>query len=389
MSECREKSTCTVCNQNAVKTVTDFGLQPPANRFIFQKTAENEQEIYPLALGHCINCHTIQLGRRMPMQAMKPRYSWLQYNEPEQHLDDVALHLSKLPGVGPSSRMLGLTYKDQSTLDRLAKLGLPAGTCYTAEEFNIFNSPCLNVRESQEKVDLLIARHVVEHAENATALILMLKELIAPNGYLVLELPDSEKILRAKNYAFIWEEHISYFTEHSLVLLAKSVGAKLAWTARYPYDFEDSLMLALQWPLETNHYVEKSKLDVENLLQEFNQEFAESKMQWRKILQNYREQGHKVAVFGAGHLAVKWINFLELSDLLECVIDDHPNKVGMCMPGSRLPILPSNTLYDRNIKVCISTLSPESEKKVRGKHARYFEEGGIFISAFKSMEHLC
>ena len=111
----------------------------------------------------------------------------------------------------------------------------------------------------------------------------------------------------------------------------------------------------------------------------------DAKSEWRDLLQKYRNQGHLLAVFGAGHLAVKWINFLCLSDLIDCVIDDNPNKTGMYMPGSKLPILPSGTLYDREIKVCISTLSPESEVKVRTKLSRYFEEGGIFIPAFKTM----
>lgn len=380
-------SSCTVCANPTVDAVVDFGSQPPANRFIAIDSIKKIQEAYPLGLGYCSCCETIQLARRMPMQAVKPRFAWLTYNEPEQHLDDVANQLRQLPGISASSRMLGVTYKDQSTLDRLTKLGLPSSTCLSSEDFSIFRMPALaaDLKTKYAPVDLLLARHIVEHAVDAVGLITELKALIAPGGYLVLELPDSEKILRAGNHAFIWEEHISYFTEQSLPILAEKVNAKLAWTARYPYPYEDSLMAAFQF---TSHLSVPPKteraLDVSGLLQQFNQGFAKARQEWRELLRNYRDQGHQLAVFGAGHLAAKWINFLCLSDLVDCVIDDHPHKAGMYMPGSKLPILPSSALQDQGIKVCISTLSPESEQKVRLKLSKYFDEGGIFIPAFKT-----
>jgi SAM-dependent methyltransferase len=328
----------------------------------------------------------------MPMQAIKPRFPWLAYNEPEQHLDDVASRLYKLPGIGTSSRMLGVTYKDQSTLDRLAKLGLPSSSCISKEDFSIFNTPkfAKDVKAKLKPVDLLIARHVIEHAEDALEFINDLKEIIAPGGYLVFELPECEKVFQAGNHAFIWEEHISYFVEHSLPILAEKVGAKLVWAARYPYNYEDSLVAVFQFTSYRSLDAESERVSIFNvneLLEQFKQEFAKTKADWRDLLQNYRSQGHKIAVFGAGHLAVKWINFLCLSDLLDCVIDDNSNKAGMFMPGSKLPILPSSVLQDRNIKVCISTLSPESEHKVRLKLSRYFDEGGIFIPAFKIMRN--
>ena len=51
------------------------------------------------------------------------------------------------------------------------------------------------------------------------------------------------------------------------------------------------------------------------------------------------------------------------------------------MPGSNIEILPSDHLKHREIKVCISTLSPESEEKVRTKLPDYFASGGVFLPA--------
>ena len=65
----------------------------------------------------------------MPLDAVRPIYDWLLYNEPEGHLDSVASTIKNLPGISVNSRFLGTTYKDESTLSRLNKLGLTNTNC--------------------------------------------------------------------------------------------------------------------------------------------------------------------------------------------------------------------------------------------------------------------
>ena len=117
----------------------------------------------------------------------------------------------------------------------------------------------------------------------------------------------------------------------------------------------------------------------------FFDQFSEVRDQWRTKLQGIQAKGDKIAVFGAGHLAAKFINFFEIKDLITCVIDDNPKKVGMYMPGSGLPIIPSTQLQKLGIRYCVSTLSPESEVKVRINLAHFFDNGGTFLPAFSTV----
>lgn len=392
---------CTVCQDAHLKTVIDFGLHSPANRFISADFPDHEQSHHPLALGYCEQCGTAQLTKRMPIESVRPRYPWLLYNEPESHLDQVCEQLLGLPGIKKHSRILGVTYKDQSTLDRLAKLGLSNGVCIADADFSkaseffgletiqqLLRDPEViqNIKTKYGTADIILMRHVIEHAEDAAALIQSLRSLMNEDGYLVMELPDSEQILKSGNHAFIWEEHISYFTEQTLGVLAQSTGAELAWFQRCSYPYEDSLLVAFRFlsqPTQSTLPQQNKLFETTTLLEGFKSELEHAQAAWRKKLKAYQKDGEKVAVFGAGHLAAKFINFLDLSDMIDCVIDDNPNKVCMKMPGSGLPIVPSTELALRNIKVCISTLSPESDVKVRLKLATYFAEGGQFIPAFK------
>jgi hypothetical protein len=399
MNTTAKKVPCTVCRADNLKTIVNLGLQPPANRFMNVTAVQNDQESFPLAFGYCGDCGTAQLTQRMPFEAIRPRFNWLLYNEPEGHLDAASQALAKLPGINGSSSVLGITYKDQSTIDRLARLGLPQGRYIDEKDFG-FDSPLFgletiqsllrdrhimaNIKAKYGKANIVLMRHIVEHSDNAAELVLSLKELIAEGGYLVMELPDSDKILKAGNHPFIWEEHISYFTEKTLNGLASNVGAEVAWFERFSYPYEDSLMVAFRFP-NAGSLAEKNKLDltqVDNELSQFGRSFEDARQYWKETLTAYRNKGEKVAVFGAGHLSAKFINFFQLADLIDCVIDDNQNKAGMKMPGSLLPILPSSELAARGIKVCVSTLSPESEAKVRQKFVSYFADGGLFLPAF-------
>lgn len=394
---------CTLCNKMNLETMVDFGLQPLSNRFVTQAMSEHTQEMHPLALGYCQDCGTTQLTARMPIESIRPRYSWLNYNEPEGHLDAIAQQLARLPNIGSESRILGLTYKDQSTINRLAKLGLSNGMCMSEQDFDfsadffgletiqqlLRNSATITkIKEKKGLADIVLLRHIIEHTDNAADLLRHLKALITPDGYIVLELPDSEQIFKNGNHPFIWEEHISYFTEQSLTKLAAAVGADLAWFQRCHYPYEDSLLVAFRFSADTQQQLPVDEnTQVKDKLKKFGSDLEMSKKAWRKNLLHYKNQGNKVAVFGAGHLAVKFINFLNLSDLIDCVIDDNPNKIGMRMPGSLLSIIPSAEIAERGIRVCISTLSPESEIKVRQKLLPYFNTGGIFLPAFTMTSH--
>lgn len=392
--------TCGVCHSLDLFPSISFGEQPPSNRFI--DAASNftvAEERHPLSLGYCGQCGTIQLVERMPIAAFRPRYDWLVYNEPEGHLDQVSKKLAALI-ADKTARFIGITYKDQSILNRMAHLGFTNSIClgeadlsYPIRPFGLETiqsvlsdvSVIQRLQQTRGPADVLLARHVVEHATDASEFIQSLRGLLAPGGCMVLELPDSERFFDAGNHAFIWEEHITYFTAGSVMQLAQYLGADVVDLTRYAYPFEDSLVVVLRFGENNSTGTERQSADPlvsKAKLEKFAAELDASRDRWRSKINALRNKGDKVAVFGGGHLAAKFINFYGLADLIDCVVDDHPCKQGMFMPGSALPICSSNDLASRGINTCISTLSPESETRVRIKLSEFFRSGGVFVPAF-------
>lgn len=394
---------CTACNEAGLKSLLSFGNQPPSNQFYSGENEAENQDSYLLSLGKCPSCQMVQLVDRMPIEVMRPKYDWLSYNEPEGHLDSTVSILHSLPGITRNSQILGLTYKDQSSLDRLSRLGHTYLKCVSTSDLEVNVNPfgletvqmqlskpkvIEGIREKYGLADLILVRHILEHSPSAKNLLESISSLVRPGGFIMLELPDSEKTIRFKNYPFIWEEHFSYFTENAIKNLASLLGFHIHCLEKYPYAYEDSLVVILQTPVVSHHALDAKEYSESVMMSSefsiFVSQFNQVAEGWRRRLKILNDQGEKIAIFGAGHLAVKFLNFYDLAKYIECAIDDHPNKINLSLPGSGLKIKSSSYLADSDIKYCISTLSPESELKVRSKLAKFFECGGQFLQAFNT-----
>ncbi len=118
----------------------------------------------------------------------------------------------------------------------------------------------------------------------------------------------------------------------------------------------------------------------------FATSFAARKSAIQSMLNDRLKKGWRIALFGAGHLAAKFVNFYQLKDKFVGVIDDSPHKQNHYLPGSALPVIASTCLDTGEIDLCLLTLSPESEAKVRKLRVDYLARGGIFQSIFSASE---
>lgn len=395
-------SICQICKEDRVKILLDCGPQPLCNRFVLNLHAEEYR--HPLVLGQCEVCGLIQLIQPVPAEEIAPRFEWLTYDEPERHLDDLADVICSLPGITRNSVACGITYKDDTSLKRLENMKF-GRTWHVNPEKDLGISipgaggesilPRLTPKVAAEltkkygRPNVVIARHVYEHAPDTHRLLDALKQLVTPSGYVIFEVPDCTRLLDYKDYSMLWEEHILYFTQDTFQNSFGFTDFSLFRYQCYPYSIENALV-AIVRPVENN---KRAKLATDVLERELarGQSYAKGLKIYADKLQRYlrtyiKERG-KVTVFGAGHLACMYINLMEIRDYIEFVVDDNPNKKGLYMPGSRLPIHGSNLLTDENISLCLLSLSPESEAKVLMKNQLFIEQGGTFASIFPSSEN--
>jgi hypothetical protein len=91
-----------------------------------------------------------------------------------------------------------------------------------------------------------------------------------------------------------------------------------------------------------------------------------------------------IAIFGAGHIACMYINLMGIEDYIEFVVDDNPHKKGLYMPGSKIPIVSSENLYNSSVSLCLLSLSPAHEEKIISRHKDFMQRGGRIRSIFPS-----
>lgn len=376
-------------------------MQPVCNRFL--SPTANEEYLHPLSLGQCSACGVVQIIEPVPANSLTPPYGWITYNEPEGHLGQLADAISSLPEVTKASAICGVSFFDKPLLKILAERGFENVRRIDMQEDLGINNPRAGVETIQDRLDedavisikskrgasdIVIASYILEHAHDLQRFLGGLKELVSPNGYIVIQVPDCERVMNRCDYSAIWEEHVFYFTSATLRNSLINSGLRPLYFERVNYKLEDCLVVILQRDEQSEFSpLDETVLSAESRRAEsFAETFGKHRQRLKRFLDNRRSSHSPVALFGAGHRACTFVNLLELGEHLEFIIDDDPHKQGLCMPGSGLPILQSSALLERGIKLCLLSLSPESETKVVSRNQAFIDQGGTFLSIYPDSE---
>ena len=395
---------CQICKQKTCGKLIDFGKHPVCHKFT---NGNEKEEKYPLTLGQCHSCGVVQLMSPIPINGLVPRYDWITYNEPEKHLDHLVEVIKNLPGITKESTICGVSYKEDTTLARLNRLGFnDTWRIDMKEDLGIDNSKA-NLESIQQNIkpsivdsihkrhgvpDLIIVRHILEHTHNTLQFMLALKKLVNPNGYIIFEVPDCTRGFEKLDYTTIWEEHILYFTDNTFKMCLNHGGFAPHYFEQYNYPFE-SVLIGIVKPNNVKSTLKPFLMDKHILTEEikrvklFAEQLTQKQNDIKKFLKNFKQNHDNIVIFGTGHAACMFINLLGIKDLIDFAIDDNHKKKGFYTPGSKLPIHSSDALTKKKTNLCLLGLSSESEKKIINKHKSFEENGGIFASIYPTSKY--
>lgn len=386
---------CTMCGAPGIKPVLDFGRQPISSHFA--AAADVAVCTHRLRLGVCRTCGLVQLVEPFPYSELVAPYDWIVYREPEQHLDRLVAAVLRQTDMPANPRVLGISFKDASTVERFARaagasvhmldavrdLGATAAPLAGIETVQNFMTPDAARRMAAQhgRFDIVVARHVVEHAVNVGQFLEALGVLVVDGGCLVVEVPDCEGNLQRCDYAMVWEEHNAYFTRETLALAMPMAGCDNTFAAEFPYAFENCLVqvgrkVALRASAPAPH---RSSAQTERV-DAYAREFPKWTRFYRDALSRY--PAAKVALYGAGHLAAGFVNLHGVADLVGAVIDDTPQKQGLFLPLCSLPIVSADAALERGLALCLFALSPDRETSIIDRNAGLRAENVHFHSIF-------
>ncbi len=376
--------------------------QPISNRFLFNSTNNPKCFNMEFVCNDELNC--ISLQTPFPINELKPRFDWITCFEPEDHLDELVEEISKLQNINKKSVIGAFSFKDDTTLKRLNKIGFtetwriePKKDLKISKEVfsietiqdhynkNVFKNILLN----HQKPDLFIARHVIEHSYDIIKFLNNSSDLLNENGYLVIELPDCERAMIAGDCTILWEEHINYFTESFFKEFISRFNFEIVFWKNYKYPLENSITVILKKVLPKFSIIKKFNYTnaQKELFENFKKRIFERRLIIRSILESFRENIGSIALLGAGHLSSTFLSINGIDDIIEYVIDDNKNKDGMYMPNGKLRIINSDNLNPSKIKLCLLGANPQNHRDIINRNKKFLNGGGVFKSIFPGTEN--
>jgi SAM-dependent methyltransferase len=250
-------------------------------------------------------------------------------------------------------------------------------------QLNLVKNTLLSKFLDKPTQDLIVCRYLLEHCTDPVGALINLQSILSPNGYLLIEVPDSTKFITSRDISFIWEEHITYFCHASLENLVKRAGYEIIeeWNICGP--LEDALVVLLK-PNSSVCVSPRGRLPTTGtMFDDFVNCFSADRAQLIEKLQAVLDTGKKIALFGAGHQAAMFVNAHGIEHLIKMVVDDAPHKHGYCLPGTKLSIVSSaEMLADKEIGLCLTTVNPSVEKIVADKLQAIIANGASVRSIF-------
>lgn len=382
---------CRACRSKSVDTVIDFGLQPIVHQYL--KYQEQTYPLFQFILESCDNCGFMQIKDPIDSNILYIDYftisSW-KYQPHMGRLVQLILEKTKIPF---NASVLEIGCNDGTFLEVLKGAGFKniVGIEPTADASKLalakgidvlkeFLNPDIahSLVESRGKFDLLIVRQVLEHISDLEGFRSSIQSLLKHGGFIAIEVPDSWLNLSEFDYT-LWEEHVNYFTLESLGRYLQSCGIQLIHNETIIFSGRCLTVIGRY----TGNVRNSSANTIDKLLSAINRYrgiwpiFQKS---LKKYLFDLKEQGHRIAVYGAGARSCTFVNFNEIGHLIEFFVDDQKEKQGLWVPGCKLLIRPSRCLYEKSITFCLLGVNSENESKVMEKHKAWIKNGGRFRS---------
>ncbi len=390
--------------QNKLKNIhINFNGCVASNNFL--KTFNSKPQKFNLTLTYDIENFIIKLTKKASIDLIKPKYNWIKYYEPEDHLNNLINKIIDMKILNKESSILGYSFKDISTVDKFKNRGFKnCKTLHPKNHLNIktsnygvetieshFNKMDLNNKFKNIRADLFIVRHTFEHCYNLKKFIHQTKKIVNKNKYVLFEFPDCSRYFKNFDYTMLWEEHTYYFTIKTFENLLFDNHFDIVFKKKYKYPLEDSIVFLVK---KKNKKINTKKRFAEdrkrflNIFKNYKLFLKKDINETHKIFLNYKKKfpKNKISIYGAGHFTSTFVYVYKLHKFIDYVIDDNKNKIKYYFPTGKIKIVSSSALSKNKISICLLGIIPNNQKKVIQKNKK-FTKYCKFFTIFKQKSH--
>ena len=397
------RTTCRLCDSSDVELVVKLEPIPLSENYCKDSDSGKRAERYPVDLYMCKSCGHVQQLDVVDSKSLWEAYTYYSGDAKgmPEHFNDVARKIILTYQPAPASLVIDIGSNDGSLLKPFKEAGYqvlgidPASEiARQATEAGIETIPELmsldlaqKIRRERGAAQVICMFNAFAHADNMGEIAEGIKKLLSPDGIFVFEAQYLLDILDRMLIATIFHEHMShysvkaltiFFARHDLELIdverAEIQHGSLIGTVQIK-DGKRKVEPSVKQLLELEALQGLDKIDT---LKRFGEKITQQRERTSKLVKSWKKDGLTIAGYGAARSGPTLISQLGLTDTIDFIVDDHPQKVNKFSSGDGIKILPTSELCKRMPCFTIILAWVHSAKIIEA-NCEYLEKGGHFV----------
>jgi cyclopropane fatty-acyl-phospholipid synthase-like methyltransferase len=394
-----KRTRCRYC-KGKLKQVLALGNLPLVN--YFPKSSEIDREKrYPLNFCVCTACGLAQLDYIVPVKDIFTHYHYTTGASGPliEGLRKFAESTIQRLQLTPSHHVLDIGSNDGTLLSFIAKKGIgtlgvePSRAMGRIAEGRgvktiktFFNEKIAHkIARQYGQFDVIFVTHTLANIIDLSDFFRGVKEVLAPQGELIIEVGYLLSMLEKGQFDAIYHEHYSYFSLISLSRILTDHGFTII-DAAFPPAQGGSLRVVVKHAEEVVHPMKISENIQEKDFVSFAKQVEQFRNNFQALIKLYK--GKKIVGFGAPAKSVTLINFCNIEkDLFSFITDSTSAKHGRVLPGIHIPIM-SEAALKVHLADVIVILAWNYQDEILNKLTRLLEKKTTVIIPFPKLRRI-